>query len=144
MCNIGGTTSYQTKLKSLYICTTKCTNRHKNLDYWNLLYKYSPKTQKLWCFLYFTNEKIYKNAKVEQLTKMFLSREEEKGLIVKDPFYFFHKKGLNYSIFCRMYVTAVCLSSMCRSSLPINPTVTERNKQLPSPLLLYLCKSYVH
>ena len=26
-----------------------------------------------------------KNAKVEQLTKMFLSRGEEKGLIVKDP-----------------------------------------------------------
>ena len=31
------------------------------------------------------NEKFNKNAKVEQLTKMFLSREEEKGLIVKDP-----------------------------------------------------------
>ena len=31
------------------------------------------------------NEKFNKNAKVEQLTKMFLSREEEKGIIVKDP-----------------------------------------------------------
>ena len=31
------------------------------------------------------NEKLNKNAKVEQLTRMFLSREEEKGLIVKDP-----------------------------------------------------------
>ena len=31
------------------------------------------------------NEKFNKNAKVEQLTKIFLSREEEKGLIVKDP-----------------------------------------------------------
>ena len=31
------------------------------------------------------NEKFNKNAKVEQLTKMILSREEEKGLIVKDP-----------------------------------------------------------
>ena len=31
------------------------------------------------------NEKFNKNAKVEQLTKMFLSRGEEKGLIVKDP-----------------------------------------------------------
>ena len=29
------------------------------------------------------NEKFNKNAKVEQLTKIFLSREE--GLIVKDP-----------------------------------------------------------
>ena len=36
-------------------------------------------------FLYFMNEKFYKNAKVEQLTKMFLSREEENDLIVKDP-----------------------------------------------------------
>ena len=35
--------------------------------------------------MYFMNEKLNKNAKVEQLTKMFLSREEEKGLIVKDP-----------------------------------------------------------
>ena len=35
------------------------------------------------------NEKFNKNAKVEQLTKMFLSCGEEKGLIVKDPFRFF-------------------------------------------------------
>ena len=32
------------------------------------------------------NEKFDKNAKVEELTKMFLRRGEEKGLIVKDPF----------------------------------------------------------
>ena len=31
------------------------------------------------------NEKLNKNAKVELLTKIFLSCEEEKGLIVKDP-----------------------------------------------------------
>ena len=31
------------------------------------------------------NEKFNENAKVEQLTEMLLSREEEKGLIVKDP-----------------------------------------------------------
>ena len=31
------------------------------------------------------NEKFNKKAKVEQLNKMFLSREEEKGLIVKGP-----------------------------------------------------------
>ena len=31
------------------------------------------------------NENFYKNAKVEQLTRMFLSHGEEKGLIVKDP-----------------------------------------------------------
>ena len=31
------------------------------------------------------NEKFNKNATVEQLTNMFLSHEEEKGLIVKDP-----------------------------------------------------------
>ena len=32
------------------------------------------------------NEKFNKNAKVEQLTKMCLSREEEKGLIGKRSF----------------------------------------------------------
>ena len=31
------------------------------------------------------NEKLNKDAKVEQLTKMFLSCGEEKGLNVKDP-----------------------------------------------------------
>ena len=30
-------------------------------------------------------ENLNKNAKFEQLTKMLFSREEEKGLIVKDP-----------------------------------------------------------
>ena len=33
------------------------------------------------------NEKFNKNAKVEQLTNMFLSRGEEKGIIVKDLLY---------------------------------------------------------
>ena len=37
-------------------------------------------------FSLFMNEKFNKNAKVEKLTKMFLSHGEEKGLIVKDPF----------------------------------------------------------
>ena len=32
------------------------------------------------------NDKFNNNAKVEQLTKMCLNREEEKGLIVEDPF----------------------------------------------------------
>ena len=30
-------------------------------------------------------EKFNKNAKVEQLTKMLLNNEDEKGIIVKDP-----------------------------------------------------------
>ena len=32
------------------------------------------------------NENFNKNSKVEQFTNMFLSRGEEKGLTVKDPF----------------------------------------------------------
>ena len=72
----GGTASYKTKLKSLYIRTTKCPIRHKNLDYWYFLNKYSPKTQK--CFLYFMNEKFNKKVKVEQLTNTFLSRGKKK------------------------------------------------------------------
>ena len=36
------------------------------------------------------NEKFNKNVKVEQLTKMFLGRGEEKGLIVKDPLCVLH------------------------------------------------------
>ena len=35
------------------------------------------------------NENLNKNAEVEQLTKLFLSREEEKYLIVKDSSYFY-------------------------------------------------------
>ena len=33
LCNTGGTLSYKKKLKSLYIHTKKCPDRHKNLDY---------------------------------------------------------------------------------------------------------------
>ena len=32
-------------MKSLYILTKKCPDRHKNLDYWYLLYKYGHDTQ---------------------------------------------------------------------------------------------------
>ena len=48
----GGTASYKKKLKPLYIRTTKCPYRHKNLDFRYLLNKYSPKTQD--CDIFFT------------------------------------------------------------------------------------------
>ena len=48
------------------------------------------------------NEKFNKNAKVEQLTKLFWSREEEKGLIVKDPYWKWFPahtvKGFNFAV----------------------------------------------
>ena len=37
--------SYKKNLKSLYILTKICPDRHKNLDYTYLLYKYGPDTQ---------------------------------------------------------------------------------------------------
>ena len=33
LCNTGGTVSYKKKLKSLYVLTKKCPDRHKNFDY---------------------------------------------------------------------------------------------------------------
>ena len=66
----GGTTSYKKKLKSLYIFFQRNALMDiKNLDYWYLLCIYGPDTLKLWWFLYFINEKLNKNAKVEKLTK---------------------------------------------------------------------------
>ena len=41
------------------------------------------------------NEKFNKNTKVEQLTKIFLSHGEEKGLTVKDPLEACRKKYCN-------------------------------------------------
>ena len=73
LCNAGrggGAVSYKEKLKSLYILTKKCPERHKNLDYWYLLYKYGPDTQNFNVFLNFMNEKFNKNAKVEKFTNM--------------------------------------------------------------------------
>ena len=52
------------------------------------------------------NEKFNKNVKVEQLTKMFLSREEEKGLIVKDPY--------KYMISHQLTCSSRCSCKMCR------------------------------
>ena len=53
-------------------------------------------------------KKTIKNAKVEQLTKMILSCEEEKGLIVKAPFavYFWehHYSPFSQPIKLKFYV----------------------------------------
>ena len=46
------------------------------------------------------NENFNKNAKFEQLTKMFLSSGEGKGLIVKDP----------YRLCCVMEITEIWLA----------------------------------
>ena len=58
-----GAVSYKKKLKSLYMLTKKCPDRHKNIDKWYLLYKHGPNTQNFNAL----NEKINKNAKVEKL-----------------------------------------------------------------------------
>ena len=59
------------------------------------------------------SEKFYKNTKVEQLTKMFLSRGEEKGLIVKDPFVYdfvlmYHRASLSVVIL-QQFLLELCL-----------------------------------
>ena len=83
LCITRGGVSYKNKLKSLYIRTVKCPNRHKNLDNLYFLNKYSHKTQNFdFSFPLYLNILI-KNAKVEQLTKMLLSCGEEKALSLK-------------------------------------------------------------
>ena len=81
----GGTASYKKKLKSLYIHTTKYPNRNKNLDYGYLLNKYNPKLQNLDVLFTSWMKNLIKIWKLNSWPKMFLSREEENGLIVKDP-----------------------------------------------------------
>ena len=73
------------KLKSLYICTLKCPNKHKNLDFWHLLNKYSPKTQNFDVFFTSRMKSLIKMQNLNNCLTFFLSREEEKGLIVKYP-----------------------------------------------------------
>ena len=81
----GGTASYKKKW-NLYIFVQQNALIDIKISTIDIcLTKYSPKNPKLWCVLYFINEKFNKNAKVEQLTKVVLSHGEEKGLIVKDP-----------------------------------------------------------
>ena len=58
------------------------------------------------------NEKFNKNAKVEQLTKMFLSREEEKGLIVKDPLDSLRQEA-KLGLYSRKQKHSVCFSYRC-------------------------------
>ena len=56
------------------------------------------------------NGKFNKNAKVEQLTNIFLSHGEEKGLIVKDPLLLRHTLSyyryvkLNYMYACKLFI----------------------------------------
>ena len=66
----GGSVSYKKKMKSLYILTKKCPDRHKNLDKWYLLYKYGPDTQNFNVFFTSWMKKIDNNAKVEKLNIM--------------------------------------------------------------------------
>ena len=42
------------------------------------------------------NEQFNKNAKVEQLTNLFWIRGEEKGLIIKDPYFHFGYYSTNF------------------------------------------------
>ena len=49
------------------------------------------------------NEKFNKNAKLEQLTKMFYAVGKEKGLIVKDPLQFLLVLGVMVLGFINSY-----------------------------------------
>ena len=73
------------------------------------------------------NEKFNKNAKVEQLTNMFLSRGEEKGLIVKDHYDL--NQFLNGKFWCSHKATnqpksTVELGHMYPRRLTVPPVVT--------------------
>ena len=60
------------------------------------------------------NEKFNKNAKVEQLTSMFLSREEEKGLIVKDPLLMYQVNYYTLLYYINMYT---CINQQQKDNL---------------------------
>ena len=71
-------------MKPPYIRTTKCPYRHKNLDYWYLLNKYSPKTQNYNVFFTSWMKSLIKMRKLNNWPKCF-KPWGKKGLIVKDP-----------------------------------------------------------
>ena len=79
----GGTASYKKKMKYLYIRTTKCPNRHKNLDYWYLLNKYSPKTQNFNVFFTLWMKSIIKMQKLNNWPKWFSAMGKKKALSLK-------------------------------------------------------------
>ena len=61
---------YKKKLKSLYILTKKCPDRHKNLDYWYLLNTYGPDTQNFNVFFTSWMKNPIEIAKVEKCSNM--------------------------------------------------------------------------
>ena len=70
LCYTGGTVSYKTKMKSLYIHTKKCPDRHTNLYNWYLLYKYGPDTQNFNVFFTSWMENSIKMRKLKKFTSM--------------------------------------------------------------------------
>ena len=84
-------------MKPLYIRTTKCRYRHKNLDYWYLLNKYSPETQIHDVFFTSWMKSLIK-CESWTIDQNVLSRGEEKGLIVKDPS-LFKIKCVKYTVY---------------------------------------------
>ena len=83
----GGTASYKTKLKYLYIRTTKCPIRHKNLDYWCLLNKFSPKTQNFDVFCTSWTKRLIKIRKLNNWPKCFEAVRKKKTLSLKILWY---------------------------------------------------------
>ena len=90
------------KMKSLYIRTTKCPNRHKNLDYRYLLNKYSPKTQNFDVFFTLWMRSLIKMQKLNNWPKWFKAMGKKKALslkiLSKDVLLFVHRYGLKTSI----------------------------------------------
>ena len=79
----GGTASYKTKLKSLYIRTAKCPIRHKNLDYWHLFNKYSPKTQNFDVFCTSWMKSLIKMRNLNNWPTFFSAVGKKKALSLK-------------------------------------------------------------
>ena len=79
----GGTASYKKKMKSLYIRTTKCHNRHKNIDYWYLLNKYSPKTLTFDVFFTLWMKSLIKMQKLNNWSNWFSAMGKKKALSLK-------------------------------------------------------------
>ena len=96
-----------------------CPNRQKNLDYWYVLNKYSTRTQNfdVFCTSWM---KSNKNAKVEQLTKMLLSREKEKALSLKILCVTVFTRGFQY--FCPLAVKSTRIALICVECITFHQT----------------------
>ena len=120
---------HRIRKRNLYILTKKWPDRHKNLYYWYLLYRYSPDTQNFDVFFTSWMKSLIKMGKLNNWPKCWGGVSP---LIIKDPYRLLFYRKLCYALIrvvTHLISDVLCSNKMTNINIQFLNKIQSQNKK---------------